>query len=355
MLFFIYCSLKGEEMNKYTQAVLDYSLEPKFCFINRDKLNEVAAEFSRKSITPPDWRLPMFPLDDETFVEFIGVGNAINFSYTNLSTHRKFTIEYPVGSDTFFKSSDAMWASLLRSIEDGADILNPGFLENLTMQHMLHIFRHAQPRNPNFIADSLPMLEARLECLRNIPVIFNIAGVASFKELFEKSDYHAFEHGGNLGVVDRLLVSSSEFFDAAVVDGKHLLPFQKRAQLLPLMYQGRALSSKGSLPLIQDVSEIGPISDYQVPNALRELEILEYCEHLSDILDKRVELLSGSEEEIEIRVQTVHALCALLEEINAFKKATHRKQITMVELDFLIWKAGRASDFPHHIIMTTDY
>lgn len=132
--------------------------------------------------------------------------------------------------------------------------------------------------------------------------------------------------------------------------------FAKRAQLFALMYQGRALSFEDGLVPLADPETIGPIADYQIPKTLRKLGILVYGDALANLVDKERALEEGSPMEIGIRVNTVQAVASLLEKINKLRSREGEELITMVEIDFVLWKTGgEDTKSKHHLTPTTAY
>ena len=133
------------------------------------------------------------------------------------------------------------------------------------------------------------------------------------------------------------------------------LGFRKRSQLLALVYQGRAIHSNDELPLLKDADQIGPIADCAVPNALREMEILEYSPELEEKIRRHEEISFRGQEETQIRTATVVAVSQLLERVNYLRSYNGEPKISMLELDNYLWSAGRQSALPYHITQTTAY
>lgn len=76
-----------------------------------------------------------------------------------------------------------------------------------------------------------------------------------------------------------------------------------------------------------DIKSITIFADYIVPAVLRELGILKYESSLCCSIDSNSEIVPGSEEEVEIRACSVHAVEKMRELIN--KK--FRKQVRASE------------------------
>lgn len=335
-------------MNQYTQAVEPGWQSHEFCFLNEKRLEEVARKLAGKKFETPSWRLPVFPeADDEIFINFLGVANALNYCFTDPNTGGKFRVLYPEDSDNTWDGAFGMFASIRRAMDEGLPILERDFLRDITLSDVVRIFRP--------YGWGMPMMEQRTQSLRSLAFTMKQLCIKNFSELFTRCDFYAFSHEGKDGIVDLLASSFSQYYDVQVDSAKNVLPFHKRAQLLVMIYHGRALASDGALQPIRDAHKIGPLADYQVPNALRTLGILKYCEELANRVDMGWIVEKNSQEEIEIRAQTVHAMCRLLDEINVLRRKNHIKKITMVELDYVIWRMGRESKLKHHRTFTTAY
>ena len=77
----------------------------------------------------------------------------------------------------------------------------------------------------------------------------------------------AFNNGK--GLVELLVQNfGSAYADAQSlrIDGtRYFLSFDKRAQLVAVMLHDRALDSNGILPVVEDIDDVGPIADYELP------------------------------------------------------------------------------------------
>src|SRR5690349_5091779 len=116
-------------MNPYitTQSIIWN--DPKFVVIDDERLKKLAADIGSAEMEVPNWRAPVFPLgDDELFLNFISVGNCINFAFTDFDSHISFAVKY---KDTLWRGAFAMWACLLRAVERGVEILDGKYLSQM--------------------------------------------------------------------------------------------------------------------------------------------------------------------------------------------------------------------------------
>ena len=318
--------------------------------INRDRITELAQELSAKEMTPPSWRKPVFPeADDETLVQFLGVGNAINYCFTNFKTHQKFDTEFPEGSASTVPGAFAMWACFKKALERGIPVLSARFLAEELDDNMYDLI-FAPATTP------LPMRESRIQNLRATGEALRRWYGGKFLHLFEKADFRVWRRDG-LGIIQRLVRHFPSYAGDVArypVYGPEI-PFHKRAWLLPLMYEGRARDSQRKLPRLQDPERIGPVCDYDVPKALRAPGVLVYSTPLARLVDEGAPLHRGSIFEIEIRSQTGLAMDELEHTINKLRTAKGLVPITQVELDFVVWSLGRDAQGRHHYTKTTAY
>ena len=161
--------------------------------------------------------------------------------------------------------------------------------------------------------------------------------------------------GGSASELVRLILAHLPGFrDACVYRGRQVFLY-KRAQILVGDLYG---SFRGQgLGAFRDVGKLTMFADYRVPVTLLELGVLEYDADLARRVRAREEIASGSEEEVEIRALTVHAVEVILEEMReAFEdKALVPKSI---ELDWFLWREGenrREVSDPHHRALTVFY
>ena len=332
-------------MNPYEESCAPVNVNPRHVFIDEIKLEKIAGELASKDLKCPAWREPVYPESDDKIIEFFGVINAINFCFTDFKTGNKFDVEYPEGSGKIWTGAFAMTAAMKRAMEDGLDILNPAVLYNLTIEDVEHIFRH--------VSTPIPMLRERLNNLRDIGCEMKIY-FSSFRKLFEDFEYRL--NSGNYGIVERL--NSFESYQDYTWYGGRKIYFNKRAQLFPMMYHGRALSSQGKLTPIRDPENFGALADYEVPKILRHFGVLRYAAKLGKIVDTGIVLEKNGYVEIEIRAQTVNAMSILLNKVKEKRLLSGLPPITMAELDYVIWNMGRGQEFKllrHHYVYTTAY
>ncbi len=140
------------------------------------------------------------------------------------------------------------------------------------------------------------------------------------------------------------------FNDFSPYKGKTIY-FQKRAQLLVAdiyqMFQGKGYGN------MKKLNKITACADYKLPMVLRNVGILEYSKELENKIDKKEEILKDSEEEVEIRANTIWANEFIKEELK--KKI---KKIDSIHVNDHLWLLGQIKypkNKPYHLTRTTSY
>lgn len=315
----------------------------RFVMINKIRLENAAREFSWQEPKTPDWRIPgLFPQSNRAFVSQLLYLSGINAAGTH------FENPWPKYKIEKYEGSEALTYCFYRRFGE----------KPIRAEEMMDIAESPGKSREFFQGDNLPpLLEDRVRHLQEIARVMysyfdddplNLVEQANFRAVNPDDDW-------GLGIVELLASLCPTAFGQDKHPARKDLAFYKRPQLFVLMYQGRAMSSGGELPLIKDRHRIGPISDYRVPNTLRHRRVIFYSPDLADKIDRREEIQRHSEEELEIRIGTVYAVAKLLTQINDYCSGRDDKLWTMIELDYPLWKAGRDAPRHHHLCKTTDY
>ena len=139
----------------------------------------------------------------------------------------------------------------------------------------------------------------------------------SWIKLFLDGNWRAF-NGGEV-IVERLVADFPSFRDARLYQDRNgalrHLWFNKRAQLLAMMYHGRAVHSLGRMPEIKDIADIGPIADYEVPKAFHFLGILEYSQRLEAAIQNRETIIRDHPWEIESRLAMSYVMKRICDKV----------------------------------------
>lgn len=194
---------------------------------------------------------------------------------------------------------------------------------------------------------TIPLLEERAANLRELGrwVVDRFAG--RFSHVLQEADLDAV-------ALVRLLVSGlASFRDEAIYQGRKV-SFYKRAQILAADLHGAASRGPrrrwwGNLARLR---ELTAFADYKLPQILRHQGILRYSRPLAEEVDNQVLLPAGSEEEVEIRANTVWAVELLRQEIQALGV-----DLPSYRIDWLLWLSSQESGQmqPYHRTRTIYY
>lgn len=330
--------------NPYVNTLESVWKNTKNVWINEEKLQELIEGMrkKKKELVIPDWTTPHIHPDPgceiETWLNYICWINTVNFAFTNFrSPWNKFVIEHPKGN--FFSGSAAMAASFMRALREGMPVTDAGYMSKVSLKDTKYIFRPADQKH------QIPMLRERWRIFHEVGNILLEKYRGRWLNLFEQGRFRSFDNGK--GIVELLVADFPSFRDARLYKDsqgtlRHLW-FNKRAQLLVMMYHGRAVLS--GFPLIEDICDIGPIADYGVPKALKFFEVLEYSPLMESAIQNHHIFPAGSQMEIENRLAMSYAMKKICDEVG----------VSMAQADFYIWEIGRKSSAPHILVPTTDY
>jgi len=193
---------------------------------------------------------------------------------------------------------------------------------------------------------AVPAAAERARLLRELGAVLLQEFNGQAQELVSRAN------GSAVDLVSLLSSYFPGFRDHAIYKGQQVF-FYKRAQIfcgdLYGAFQGQREGA------FKDIEELTMFADYRVPAVLREMDILQYTDSLSQKIDAKEELMPGSEEEIEIRAATIVA-------IEKIRKAVAVKTSSglphAVHVDWWLWEYGeamRTEHRPHHRTRTIYY
>lgn len=299
----------------------------KYVKINEIKINEFCKSFGESHIN--HW-LSESPFDFSKLskkdkLHFLLVFNAISFSYWGTP---KWSVEY---EGERFDGAWGMIVSIGKAFENGELILNSSYLKDISPEQLQKILKGNV---------EIPLFNERLSILREIGDVLERYFHGDFSELLHKSENDS----------QKLLQLILDFFPSFRDNSfykRRVIHFNKRAQLLVAdisqMFPGE----------ISNLNKITACADYKLPMVLRNFGILEYSKELSGKVDKKIQILKDSDEEIEIRANTIWAVELIREEL---KKKIPR--ITSIHINDHLWLLGQIknqSEKPYHLTRTTSY
>ncbi len=305
-------------------------------------------------LTVPDWRFPgQHPANDWAFATQVVLSSIINFSFLNRNRARD-------GEN--WQMTDEHGGVLV-----GSNALHPRFYErfgNAEDVSAVELHRLARPSQFDAFLPDIPLGAERRALMNDFAAGMQRHYEGSVRNVLEASrdvrgDLRLFNNGE--GLVERL--ADGEKFGRAFMDTSYLgdltFPFNKRANLVPVLIYGRSTTSD-TLPQVADISQSGAIPDYRLPQALRAGGAMQYSDELAAMVDNWQPIAAESQMEIEIRAATSYSTARLLEELNALRHSQGQFEYNMAHLDFWLWKMGRElKKQPHtqppHYTETTAY
>lgn len=316
------------EILETTKYVVDNSTDVS---INWDALSKTASEFGKQTMS--HWLesslIDFNALSDEQKLNFILVFSSISFSYWGTP---KWTIDYKgEGID----GSYGLLTAIKRALEEDIPILDLKYLATLKKEDFEHILRANTP---------IPLLEARLKILNEIGSVLVNKYNADFGSLIKKGNK-------DVNLLRRLIVSEMPSFDdKAEYKGKTIY-FHKRVQVLisdiHQLFRGKELGE------FNNAEELTAGADYKLPQVLRKFGVLEYSNNLAEKLDNKIPLEVGSEEETELRANTIWAVELMREEL---KK--QGKDFSAMAINDYLWVLTQSSQEgfkPYHLVRTISY
>jgi len=345
-------------LNKYSLAVAENweKMPKKYVFVNEKKLIEKARKVALQDFPLPQWKDNyIFPINNKNFVSHIFWHNVINFCYGHPWAEKED------GSIVKFEARDVS-----RKWHSGAYAMGACwyryFGENeILAEDVLRVFGSLSQTKKFFKGrHHLPLVGERRILLTESAFVLNSYFRGNPRNILEEGNYRAFGNSDKKGIVNLLvdnfrLTFGSDKNEIWTENAIFVFHFYKRAQLFVLEYNSRAVASGGQLKPIEDIEEVGPIADYQLPKSYAGERIFSYANSLNEDIKSKEPLESGSKAEVEIRAATVWAQLKELEIINNIRESKKLPLLHIGHIDNRRWNIGRKAVGNHHICLTTAY
>jgi len=304
-----------------TQYVVEHS---RHVTINQDAARKMLVQ----GIVNDSW-YPDFHLEDP---DWIFVLDALNFCFWEEPGFPKWSITY--GGEQL-SGYWALAASLKRAVEEGVPLTNADFLATISSKIVEKLFRGNQ---------RIPLFQKRVNNLREIGIVLLEKYDGTFVNVLQRSN------GSAVQLVREVVSNFPSFNDIATYAGKTVYLY-KRAQLLVADLFG-AFEGEGYGEFF-DLDQLTIFADYKLPQVLRHYHVLEYDEHLSQIVDQYIHCAPGGPEEVEIRAATIQAV-----EIMRQSLTNGHSSIPAFKLDWWLWTLGqddKVREKPYHRTRTVFY
>jgi hypothetical protein len=186
----------------------------------------------------------------------------------------------------------------------------------------------------------IPLLGERLKIIREMGEVLEAKFSGQVVNLVNAS------RGDALELLNSIIINFPSFRDTEAYKSKEIY-FYKRAQLLV----ADICNNLGFN--VKNFEQFTACADYKIPQVLRRLKILKYSPELFQKVDQKILIPRGSEEEIEIRANTIWA-------VEYIKETLRYKipEIKSIEINDHLWLLGQnksPDDLPYHRTITTAY
>lgn len=311
-----------------TRYVLDNSQSVR---VNRNKIGAFCSTFTHEhkkhwwKAAPRD----LSNLSDEQKLHFLFLFNALSFCYWG---EPKWTVEY---KNQKYDGSWGMITALGRAVDEKRPIFDATYLAEISEREFSEILRGNT---------TIPLLEERWKIIKEVGRVLSERFNGQVQNVIKMAENDA------LKLLDIIITNFSSFNDSWVYK-KEKIFFYKRAQLLVgdiyNVFNGKSFGE------LKHTDQLTACADYKLPLALRKLGIISYSPELAKVVDSQSEILKGSEQEIEIRANTIWAVELIRQEL---KKRI--PDITATHINDHLWlttQAKTADEKPYHHTRTTSY
>ncbi len=270
--------------------------------------------------------------DPDRAIDLIMLVSCLNFAFTDFDTGEKFVVER---DGVPLVDTDGMSACIHDALADGVPLLDGSYLAQVSRDDLDRIFRGSI---------TMPLLDERTRILNDVGRVLVDHYAGRFHRFVADCAPAMYAEGD--GLLERLVAEFPRFDDVADYHGHRVLLY-KLAQLALWSLHGAGLVA------IADLDRMSAFADYIVPVALRVMGILDYAPQLEQAITDGELIERDSDQEIEIRANTLHATALLTDAVNA-RRPEHLR-VVIPQIDFRLWKHYHPTFWPHHLTVTTMY
>lgn len=289
--------------------------------INYDKLNNFIKNINCKELkhwlsnNPYD----LFDLNIEKIINFLLIFASIDYSFWGSP---KWNIETESGKKD---GSDALLYVLLKYVKENKTT----DFSNISLEKFKEILKGNV---------EIPLLEERYKTVIEISNIVNNKMNGNFYKYIK-------DITKDVELFDIIINNFPSFKDKREYKGRTIY-FYKLAQLLV----SDILHLRELLEKIEvDYSNLIGCADYKIPQTLRALEIINYNQELSNIIDNKKEIECSSEYEVEIRASTLIVIDYIRNKL---------QNVSSIDInDYLFVYSKKVKDRvkPYHLCRNTNY
>ena len=307
-----------EKINKTCKYVINNS---QYVKINYNKIDEFIIKIDTRNLR--NWLLfnpyNLLDLDIETLINFLLLFESIDYSFWG---NPKWYITTDDGKKD---GSDALMYAMLKYVMEN----NTTDFSKLSIDDFETILKGNVP---------IPLLKERYQTVVEISNILNNRMGGSFYKYIKNIT-------NDIDLFNVIVKNFHSFKDVREYNGKKVY-FYKLAQLLTsdILHVREKIEN-----LNVNYSNLTGCADYKIPQTLRALNIIEYNEELSKVVDNKQEIAVSSKYEVEIRASQI---CVL----NYIKSKV--KKVNSIDInDFLFLYSKHLKDItkPYHLCRNTNY
>ena len=308
-------------LNKILKTCNEVSKNSKHVHINEHAISETIKKL--KSIKIEHWLSSnpynILDLEIEDLINFFIVYSSIDYSFWG---DPKWTI----------KTKD--------SEEDGAFALIYVLLELRNYKGHLNFEEITYEEFKRYLTGNIeiPLIKERYNAALSVSKVINTKMSGNFYQYTK-------DITNDVELFNLIIENFKVFKDERTYNGKRIY-FYKLAQLVT----SDILHIKELKEHIKtDYSNLVGCADYKIPQALRALNILEYDEELSAIVDNKIEIDENSEYEVEIRANMITVIAKLKEKLPNFNS---------IDINDMIWELSHDKTLnlkPYHRTRTMSY
>ena len=301
--------------------------------IDNQALRRFALKLINYGIEVPSWD-PLYHFSDnsEVTVSYLLVLDSLNFCFWPPPGKARWEVQH---KSELLSGYYAMAASLKKAVRSGIAITDADYLARLPLGELKQVLGDR---------GALQLLDYRVR-------ILNELGQVLLKDYEGKSHKLVDAAGGSAIRLVRLLAEKlSSFADIAEYQG-YTVFFYKRAQIFAADLYGAFNGKKWGQ--FTDIDKLTTFADYKLPQVLRHLGILCYTQSLAQKVDQQVLLKAGSQQEVEIRANTIWTVELIRKELER-----NGKSLRAFEIDWILWNLGQRAEFkvrPYHRTVTVFY
>jgi hypothetical protein len=322
-------SVDTPNANRVLRSIAAVVDQAKFVVFDKD----AAVQFVKELIqdgppTPPAWDTEHHFFDDsERTVHYLLLLDSLNFCFW---ANPRWSVKY---NETKLVGYKALAAALKAAMERGVPLDDARFLCQIDREQMEDIIQSK---------GQIPLVEERAAITREVGMALIRHHRGKVVNLLEAAKGSAWR------VIDFLIADFPNFRDVAYYGPRQVM-LLKRAQIFCAdLYSAFKGEKWGAF---HDIDQLTAFADYRLPQILRKHGVLFFSPDLADRVDNMELIQAGSEEEVEIRALTIHAV-EKLKEILAEKGC----QMKTIEVDWILWNKTRGLDVPpFHRTLTTFY